>query len=153
MEGEGVEGEGVSVGGGGCDCGMCGLSSLQEKKAELRAQEEAERAVQVRASIAVPLVAESPEDRRRAQGVAFLADSSHGERRRKRRDIRSQPLFGLEETEGRKKARLALMAARAPLQSGGGGVAGPQAGGKLKGQSTTCLRSSLGIRTAGKKTT
>ena len=60
----------------------------------LKAKAEADADLQKRASISIPLVDEQKDDVRRAQTVQFATGSSLEARKRKRREIKSQSLFG-----------------------------------------------------------
>lgn len=123
--------------------------TTQEKKAELRAKEEEEHRLKEKASISVPLVAEDAEDVKRAQGVEFVSGSSEGERKRRRRDICSQSVFGKEGTEGVKRVRLAL--ATSSSSSRQSQSRSEPFSLTSKSKSVSKLRSSLGVRTSDRK--
>ncbi len=109
---------------------------------ELRKAAEADKALQERASISVPLVEEKQEDIAAARKVAFTTGSSRGERKRKRLEIGTQSVFGEEQK------RQSLVKVCSKMGSGvlrkGGAEARTGAGGVQQ------LRNTLGIRTAHK---
>ncbi len=120
------------------------VSGLQTERVELRKAAEADKALQERASISVPLVEEKQEDIAADRKVAFTTGSSRGERKRKRLEIGTQSVFG----EGGKQKRQSLMKVCSKMGSGvlhkGGAEARTGAGGVQQ------LRNTLGIRTAHK---
>ena len=82
----------------------------QEEKAVLKAKADADAEIQARASISIPLVDEKSEDIRRAESTAFATGSSLAERKRKRREIKSQSVFGdAYSPTGKKTARQAVL--------------------------------------------
>ena len=70
------------------------LCGLQEEKAVIKAKADADAELQARASIAIPLVDEKEIDIDKAKSTKFIAGSSLDERKRKRREIKSQSVFG-----------------------------------------------------------
>ena len=113
----------------------------QGEKAVLKAKAERDREVQTRACIAVPLVEEKEEDVRHARTTLFTTGSSGGERKRKRFEIRIQPVFG---GGGTQSARQALLKAQVRMDRS-------VFSGSSRRQENTSVkdcRTSLGIRTS-----
>ena len=117
------------------------IAPLQREKAELKKVEERDRELQERASLSVPLVPETEEDMAAARKVAFTAASSREERKRKRLEIKTQSMFGVEG----KKARTTLLKVCSKMD---GGVL--ERGRRRRSTNTQELRNSLGIRTPHK---
>ncbi|CAI8019710.1 Coiled-coil domain-containing protein 130 [Geodia barretti] len=81
-----------------------------EKKA-LKAKADADEEIQKRASISIPLVEEKKEDIVRARATEFAAGTSLAERKRRRREIKSQSVFG----DGSKMAKVTVLKTGAKL--------------------------------------
>ena len=79
----------------------------QEEKNALKAKADADAEIQKRASISVPLVDEKKEDIATARATDFSTGSSLVERKRRRRDIKSQSVFG--DSSGSKVAKVAAL--------------------------------------------
>lgn len=86
---------------------------LQEEKKALKAKADADAEIQKRASISIPLVDERKEDTQRARDTEFITGSSLAERKRRRREIKSQSVFG--DSPGNKMAKVAVLKTGARL--------------------------------------
>ena len=113
----------------------------------LKAKADKDAELQARASIAIPLVDEKQEDVSRAQSTKFATGSSATERKRKRREIKSQSVFGDTYSPDTKTARHAILKTGARLDGSlfGRGVAKTDTGSSL---SVKDHRKTLGIRPA-----
>lgn len=93
------------------------------------------------------MVEEREEDKERAKKTVFATGSSREDRKRRRMEIRTQPVLGGVEGEGSKRARQALLKACTRMDSGVFGKSGQSPA------STRELRHSLGIRTTRSNST
>lgn len=116
---------------------------LQEEKAVLKAKAKKDEELQTRASISIPLVEEKEDDVRRAKSTVFATGSSVSERKRKRREIKSQSVFGDVCSPGAKAARQSLLKAQVRMDRSVFGSSSQEGGVSVKER-----RSSLGIRTS-----
>ena len=132
--------------------------TMQEEKAVLKAKAEKDAELQARASISIPLVDEKREDVKRAKSTAFATGSSVTERKRKRREIKSQSVFGDVSSPQTKTARHTLLKAAGVCVEGsvfgrGGGRTHGRVGSSASSSSSSSSssvidrRNSLGIRT------
>ena len=118
--------------------------SSQEEKAVLKAKADADAELQARASIDIPLVDEKQEDVRKAKSTNFATGSSLTERKRKRREIKSQSVFGDAYSPNTKISRHTLLKTGVRLD---GSVFSSARHGKTgTSQSLKDHRKSLGIR-------
>ena len=131
---------------------------MQEEKHRLKEKALEEEKLQKKASISIPLVDEHEDDVKVAKKTAFTVNSSGGDRKRKRMEIRSQSVFGdsssakkptlsaqrdwlgSDSSSASKEAKLALL--KACSTSGSRVRSSSDSGGSVRG-----LRNSLGIRT------
>ena len=129
---------------------------VQEEKHRLKEKALEEEKLQKKASISIPLVDEHDDDVKVAQKTAFTANSSVGDRRRKRLEIRSQSVFG--ESSSTKKPKLSVQsqslssstskqAKLALLKACSSSSTGRARSNSDGGSSVKGLRNSLGIRT------
>ena len=118
------------------------MYNLQEEKAVLKAKAKKDEELQTRASISIPLVEEKEDDVRRAKSTVFATGSSVSERKRKRREIKSQSVFGDVCSPGAKAARQSLLKAQVRMDCSVFGSSSQE------GVSVKERRNSLGIRTS-----
>ena len=118
---------------------------VQEEKAVLKAKTEKDTELQARASIAIPLVDEKQDDIRRAKSTTFATGSSATERKRKRREIKSQSVFGDAYSPDTKIARHSVLKAGVRLDGSVFGRGG-HANTGTDSQTVKDHRKSLGIR-------
>ena len=85
----------------------------QEEKKALKAKADADKEIQKRASISIPLVDEKKEDIVRARATEFATGTSLAERKRRRREIKSQSVFG--DGPGSKMAKVTVLKTGAKL--------------------------------------
>ena len=109
----------------------------------LKAKADKDAELQARASIAIPLVDEKQEDVRRAKSTTFATGSSVTERKRKRREIKSQSVFGDAYSPDTKTARHTVLKTGVRLDGSVFGRGSRGTGGSL---SVKDHRKSLGIR-------
>ena len=121
-------------------------SLSQEKKKVLKAKADADAELQKRASISIPLVDEKKEDIKRARATEFASGSPLSDCRKRRREIKSQSVFGdAYSPGGSKRAREAVLKTGVKLD---GSIFGR--GKELASSSSGSVgfsRQSLGIRT------
>ena len=132
---------------------------MQGEKAVLKAKAEKDAELQTRASISIPLVDEKQEDVKRAKSTTFATGSSATERKRKRREIKSQSVFGDVSSPQTKMARHTLLKAAGVCVEGSvfgrgrtHGRVGSSASSSSSSSSSSSVvdrRNSLGIRTTG----
>ena len=85
---------------------------LQEKKAQIKAETDKDQELKDRASLSIPLVPEKQDDISTARRTAFASGSSSEDSRRKRLDIKMQPVFSsTTDTPERKRAKMILLKA------------------------------------------
>ena len=92
------------------------LLVLQEKKAQIKAEVEKDEQLKSKASLSIPLVSEKQEDVSTARRTVFASSSSSEDSKRKRLDIKLQPIFSSSsssttDTPERKRAKIALLKA------------------------------------------
>ena len=111
-----------------------------------KAKADADTEIQKRASISIPLVDERREDVKRARETEFAAGSSLAERKKRRREIKSQSVFGDSYSPGRKVARGVALKTGVRLDGSifGGGKQSTSSG--STSGSVALHRQSLGIR-------
>jgi coiled-coil domain-containing protein 130 len=86
---------------------------FREEKKALKAKADADKEIQKRASISIPLVDEKKEDISRARATEFATGTSLAERKRRRREIKSQSVFG--DGPGSKTAKVTVLKTGAKL--------------------------------------
>ena len=123
------------------------VCNTQGEKAALKAKADADTEIQTRACISIPLVDEKQEDVERAQSTRFVAGSSLDERKRKRREIKSQSVFGDSYSPKTKASRQLTVKTGVRLDSS---VFGKGKRGRAEGSTSSALsvrdhRQSLGI--------
>lgn len=90
------------------------LVLLQEKKVQIKAEMEKDEQLKSKASLSIPLVSEKQEDVSTARKTVFASSSSSEDCKRKRLDIKLQPIFSSSsttDTPERKRAKIALLKA------------------------------------------
>ncbi|KAL5487407.1 hypothetical protein EMCRGX_G020001 [Ephydatia muelleri] len=93
--------------------------SFREKKAQIKAEVEKDEQLKSKASLSIPLVSEKQEDVSTARRTVFASSSSSEDSKRKRLDIKLQPIFSSSssssssttDTPERKRAKIALLKA------------------------------------------
>ena len=92
--------------------GFDDIMLLQEKKAQIKAEMEKDEELKSRASLSIPLVPEKREDVSTARRTVFSGSSSSEDSKRKRLEIKMQPIFSSTmDTPERKRAKIALLKA------------------------------------------
>ena len=112
----------------------------------LKAKADADAEIQKRASISIPLVDEQGADIKRAKATEFATGSSVTDRKRKRREIKSQSVFG--DSPGNKVAKSAVLKTGARLDGGIFGRGRPEKSGASSSGSLNHQRQLLGVKTS-----